>query len=92
MRVEVKPAILQWAIERAGDRATTLYERFPNLRLWQRDEANPRSSSSRVLPKQLMGRLGISSCPTRPMKHYPDQTCVPLAVEACSGQALTCST
>jgi Zn-dependent peptidase ImmA (M78 family) len=41
MRVEVKPAILQWAIERAGDRATTLYERFPKLGMWQRGDVQP---------------------------------------------------
>jgi Zn-dependent peptidase ImmA (M78 family) len=41
MRVAVEPAILNWAIERAGDRASSLYERFPNLSLWQKGDARP---------------------------------------------------
>jgi len=41
MRVEVNPELLQWAVERAGDRGTNLYEQFPHLDDWERGEAQP---------------------------------------------------
>ncbi len=41
MRVEVNPKLLEWAIKRAGDRDTYLYERFPRLADWIRGEAQP---------------------------------------------------
>lgn len=28
-RVEIKPELLRWATERAGDRAADIHERFP---------------------------------------------------------------
>lgn len=33
-RVEVKPAILRWAVERAGASAPALARRFPRLDAW----------------------------------------------------------
>ena len=39
--VEVNPELLQWAVERAGDRGTALHERFPHLDDWKRGDARP---------------------------------------------------
>jgi hypothetical protein len=41
MRVEVNLELLQWAIERAGDRSEYLYEKFPHLEDWERGKVQP---------------------------------------------------
>ena len=41
MRVDVKPAMLRWARERAGLEPDTLANRFPKLSDWEREEARP---------------------------------------------------
>ncbi len=41
MRVKVNPDLLNWAIERAGERRTSLYDKFPHLDDWQRGAAQP---------------------------------------------------
>jgi len=40
-RVEVKPALLRWARDRAGLSVDTLAHRFPKLDAWERGEARP---------------------------------------------------
>jgi transcriptional regulator with XRE-family HTH domain len=41
MRVDVKPAMLRWARERAGLEPDALAHRFPKLADWEREEARP---------------------------------------------------
>jgi Zn-dependent peptidase ImmA (M78 family) len=41
MRVEVRPAMLRWARERAGLDPDALARRFPKLADWEREEARP---------------------------------------------------
>jgi Zn-dependent peptidase ImmA (M78 family) len=41
MRVEVKPALLRWARERAGLEPDDLARRFPRLAQWEREEVRP---------------------------------------------------
>jgi Zn-dependent peptidase ImmA (M78 family) len=41
VRVEVKPALLRWARERAGLEPDDLMHRFPRLAEWEREEARP---------------------------------------------------
>jgi hypothetical protein len=41
MRVEVNRDLLQWAIERAGDRRAFLYEKFPKLDEWESGDSHP---------------------------------------------------
>ena len=41
MRVDVKPAMLRWARERAGLDPDALAHRFPKLADWEREEARP---------------------------------------------------
>ena len=71
MRVEVKPAILQWAIERAGDRANTLYERFPNLGLWQRGDAQPTLKQLESFAKAAYLPIGYFFLPEPPDEKLP---------------------
>src|SRR5271157_2698853 len=67
IRVEVKPALLQWAIERAGDRAGAVRKRFPHLAEWQQGE-EPRTfvgsarliSSPESVADDMRRRLGFS--------------------------------
>jgi len=40
-RVDVKPALLRWARERAGRSVSSLAEQFPKLELWEAAEAQP---------------------------------------------------
>jgi len=40
-RVPVKPAMLRWALERAGRSAVSVRERLPQLDRWERGEASP---------------------------------------------------
>jgi Zn-dependent peptidase ImmA (M78 family) len=40
-RVEVKPGLLRWAVERAGTSSQALAPRFPRLAEWERAEARP---------------------------------------------------
>jgi transcriptional regulator with XRE-family HTH domain len=41
MRVEVKPELLTWAIERFGDQSDSLYEKFPKLEEWESGDTLP---------------------------------------------------
>jgi hypothetical protein len=41
MRVEVKPALLRWARERAGLEPDDVARRFPRLAQWEREEVRP---------------------------------------------------
>jgi len=40
-RVDIKPEMLRWARERAGDRAAELRQRFPQLNQWEQGQARP---------------------------------------------------
>jgi Zn-dependent peptidase ImmA (M78 family) len=71
MRVEVKPAILQWAIERAGDRATALYERFPKLGLWERGDAQPTLNQLESFAKAAYLPVGYFFLPEPPDEPLP---------------------
>ena len=41
LRVEIKPEMLRWAVERSGRDADKLYERFPKLDAWESGDAQP---------------------------------------------------
>src|SRR3974377_1318002 len=40
-RIEVKPALLRWARERAGLKRADLERRFPRFAQWEREEVRP---------------------------------------------------
>jgi Zn-dependent peptidase ImmA (M78 family) len=71
MRVEVKPAIMQWAIERAGHRATALYERFPKLGLWERGDAQPTLKQLESFAKAAYLPVGYFFLPQPPDEPLP---------------------
>lgn len=71
LRVEVKPTIFQWAIERAGDRATNLYERFPKLSQWQRGEAQPTLKQLEDFAKAAYAPIGYFFLPEPPDETLP---------------------
>jgi hypothetical protein len=55
VRVEVKPALLRWARERAGLQIDELARRFPRLSAWESEAARPtRASSWSVSPRRPM--------------------------------------
>jgi len=71
IRVEVKPALWQWAIERAGDRAGALRERFPHLRAWQRGQTRPTLKQLETFAKAACVPLGYLFLPEPPEEKLP---------------------
>lgn len=71
MRVEVKPELLQWAIERAGERSEYLYEKFPHLHDWERGEAQPTLKQLESFAKAAYVPIGYLFLPEPPEEKLP---------------------
>ena len=71
IRVEVKPALLQWAIERAGDRAGAVRKRFPHLAEWQQGESRPTLKQLEAFAKGACVPLGYLFLPEPPEEKLP---------------------
>ena len=67
IRVEVKPALWQRAVERSGDRAGTA-PRLPQLMAWQRGKARPTLKQLEAFARTAVFPWVICSFPTRPTK------------------------
>jgi transcriptional regulator with XRE-family HTH domain len=59
MRVQVRPELLRWARERAGFSAEVLARRIPQLRAWERGEANPTLKQLEKFAKATYAPVGF---------------------------------
>jgi len=89
MHVQVAPGVLQWAVERAGNRAA-LERKFPKLAEWLAGESQPTFKQLEAFAKAAHVPFGFF--PNRLRKNCRSPTCGRLAVETCSGPARTCWT
>ncbi len=65
-RVQVKPQLIQWAIDRAGLSVTALSDYFPKLELWIHRESQPTLRQVEDLAKKTMTPLGYFFLPEPP--------------------------
>ncbi len=71
MRVDINPELLQWAIERAGDRSTYLYNKFPKLDDWKRGEGQPTLKQLEEFAKSAYVPVGYLFLPEPPEEQLP---------------------
>lgn len=71
MRVEVRPELLHWAVERAGARTPSLYERFPHLEDWERGEAQPTLKQLEAFAKAAYVPVGFLFLSEPPEEKLP---------------------
>ncbi len=71
MRVEANPELLQWAIERAGDRRAALYEKFPKLEDWERGKSQPTLRQLENFAKAAYVPIGYLFLPEPPEEKLP---------------------
>jgi len=70
-RVEVKPELLRWAIERVEDRVAEIRERFPKLELWERGEENPTLKQLEKFAKAVYVPIGYLFLTKPPIERVP---------------------
>ncbi len=70
-RVPVKPAMLRWARERAGESAARLQERIPHLDLWERGEASPTLKQLEGFAKATHTPIGYLFLQEPPVERVP---------------------
>ena len=71
MRVPINPKLLQWAIKRAGERSTYLYEKFPHLDDWERGEAQPTLKQLESFASAAYVPIGYLFLPDPPDEKLP---------------------
>lgn len=71
MRVEVKPAMLRWARERAGLEPDALAHRFPKLADWEREEARPTLKQLEDFAKATHAPIGYLFLSAPPVERVP---------------------
>ena len=71
MRVEVKPELFHWAIERAGDQGTALYDKFPHLIDWERGQAQPTLKQLESFARAAYVPVGYLFLPEPPEEKLP---------------------
>src|SRR5579875_2877023 len=71
VRVAVKSAVLQWAIERAGQRSEYLYRKFPHLAEWALGQAQPTLVQLESFAKAAYVPLGYLFLPEPPEEKLP---------------------
>ena len=62
-RVSVKPELLRWACERAGQSADSLTKRFPKLGEWERGESKPTLKQVEAFAKATYVSIGYLFLP-----------------------------
>ena len=70
-RVEVKPALLRWARERAGLEAADLRKRFPRLEEWEEGKSQPTLKQVEKLAKATHAPIGFFFLPAPPDERLP---------------------
>jgi Zn-dependent peptidase ImmA (M78 family) len=71
IRVEVKPALLRWARERAGLEVDELARRFPRLPDWEREETHPTLKQLEQFAKATHTPVGYLFLPEAPVERVP---------------------
>jgi Zn-dependent peptidase ImmA (M78 family) len=71
MRVEVKPAMLRWARERAGLESDALAHRFPKLADWEREETRPTLKQLEDFAKATHAPIGYLFLSEPPVERIP---------------------
>jgi len=71
IRVDVKPALLRWARERAGLATDELARRFPRLADWEREEARPTLKQLEQFAKATHTPIGYLFLTEPPVEHVP---------------------
>lgn len=71
MRVDVKPAMLRWARERAGLEPDALAHRFPKLADWEREEARPTLRQLEDFAKATHAPVGYLFLSEPPVERVP---------------------
>jgi Zn-dependent peptidase ImmA (M78 family) len=71
IRVEIKPALLRWARERAGFSLSDLSRRFPQLAVWERGEALPTMKQIERFAKATYTPVGYLFLPEPPIERVP---------------------
>jgi Zn-dependent peptidase ImmA (M78 family) len=71
MRVAVESTVLQWAVERAGQRSEYLYRKFPHLAEWVEGKAQPTLVQLESFAKAAYVPLGYLFLPEPPEEKLP---------------------
>jgi Zn-dependent peptidase ImmA (M78 family) len=71
MRVEVKPALLRWARDRAGIGADQLTRRFPRFADWERETARPTLKQLEQFASATHTPIGFLFLPEPPSESVP---------------------
>jgi Zn-dependent peptidase ImmA (M78 family) len=71
MRVEVRPAMLRWALERAGLTPQALSRRLPKLEEWERGEGFPTLKQVESFAKATHTPVGFLFLPEPPVERVP---------------------
>lgn len=71
LRVDVKPAMLRWARERAGLEPDALAHRFPKLADWEREEARPTLKQLEDFAKATHAPIGYLFLSEPPVERVP---------------------
>jgi transcriptional regulator with XRE-family HTH domain len=71
IRVDVKPALLRWARERAGLAPDELAHRFPRLADWKQEEARPTLRQLEQFAKATRTPIGYLFLTEPPVEHVP---------------------
>ncbi len=70
-RVEVKPELLRWAVERSRVDELVLSTRFPQLGAWEREERQPTLKQLEAFAKATHTPLGYMLLPEPPVERLP---------------------
>jgi len=70
-RIEIKPELLRWARERSGAEAAVLARRFPQLALWERQEASPTLKQLENFAKATHTPIGYLFLHEPPVERVP---------------------
>lgn len=71
MRVEIRPAMLRWARERAGLEADALLGRFPKYEEWEREEIRPTLKQLERFANATHTPIGYLFLPEPPVERVP---------------------
>lgn len=71
MRVQVRPAMLRWARERAGLDPDELARRFPKLGDWEREQESPTLKQLEDFAKATHAPIGYLFLPEPPVERVP---------------------
>ncbi|MGE0446448.1 MAG: DNA-binding protein, partial [Vicinamibacterales bacterium] len=71
MRVEVRPELFQWAIDRAGLTAAAVLRRLPALEAWESGERQPTLKQLEAFARLTHAPVGYFFLPEPPVERVP---------------------